>query len=45
MFPKMSTAIAIKGVKNAKDLKKQGLNRVPAVKKNNAGCQYVYTDW
>jgi len=28
-----------------KGLKKQGLKRVPAVKKNNVGCQYVYTDW
>ena len=27
------------------DIKKQELKRVPAVKKNNVGCQYVYTYW
>ena len=34
-----------KGLKNVKNLKRQGLKRVPAVPKNNVDCQYVYTDW
>ena len=45
MLPKLSTGIAIKGGAKCEGLKKQGLNRVPAVKKNTADCQDVYTDW